>query len=82
VNQVVPVADLDDVVDVLAADLASKSPLVMRWGRDSFYRAQGMTSDDALAYLQGMLTVTVSSDDAAEGISAFVEKRPPRWQGR
>ncbi len=82
VNRVVAVADLATVVDELAADLAAKSPLVMRLGRESFARAQHMSPDDALEYLQGMLTVTVASDDAAEGVSAFLEKREPRWQGR
>src|SRR5206468_7017513 len=38
VQRVVPVAELDSAVDALATELASKSPIVMRWGRDSFYR--------------------------------------------
>jgi enoyl-CoA hydratase/carnithine racemase len=82
VNRVVPVEELDDTVDAFAKDLASKSPLIMRWGRDSFYRALEMRADDALDYLQAMLTVTTLSEDSAEGIAAFVEKRPPRWTGR
>lgn len=82
VNRVVPVDELDAEVDALAAQLAQKSPLVMRWGRESFYRALEMSSDDALDYLQAMLTVTTQSDDAKEGVSAFVEKRSPRWSGR
>jgi enoyl-CoA hydratase/carnithine racemase len=82
VNRVVPVDQLDAEVDTLAAQLAQKSPLVMRWGRESFYRALEMSSDDALDYLQAMLTVTTQSDDAKEGVSAFVEKRSPRWSGR
>ena len=82
VTRVVPAAELDDAVDELAATLASKSPIVMRWGRDSFYRALDLTSDDALAYLQAMLTVTSHTDDTAEGVAAFAEKRAPRWSGR
>jgi enoyl-CoA hydratase/carnithine racemase len=82
VQRVVPVADLDATVDALAADLAQKSPLVMRWGRESFYRVLGMDADAALAYLQGMLTVTSQTEDAAEGVAAFAEKRAPRWKGR
>jgi enoyl-CoA hydratase/carnithine racemase len=82
VTQVVPVAELDAAVDGLAATLATKSPIVMRWGRNSFYRALDLTSDHALAYLQAMLTVASHTDDTAEGIAAFAEKRAPRWTGR
>lgn len=82
VNRMVSVDQLDESVDALAQDLAGKSPLVMRWGRDSFYRAQEMSPDDALRYLQAMLTVTTLSDDAAEGIAAFLEKRTPQWRGQ
>lgn len=82
VNQVVPVADLDHAVDELATTLAGKSPLIMRWGRDAFYRVLDMAPDDALAYLQSMLTVTSSSEDTAEGVAAFTEKRKPEWKGR
>jgi len=82
VNRVVPIADLDAEVDELAATLAAKSPLIMRWGRDAFYRVLDMRPDDALVYLQSMLTITTSTEDAAEGIAAFVEKREPRWRGR
>jgi enoyl-CoA hydratase/carnithine racemase len=82
VNRVVPVDMLDAAVDELAATLASKSPLIMRWGRASFYRVLDMNADDALAYLQTMLTVTSYSEDTAEGVAAFAEKRDPQWKGR
>ena len=82
VQRVVPVADLDVTVGALAADLAGKSPLIMKWGRDSFYRVLEMDADAALSYLQGMLTVTTQTEDAAEGVAAFAEKRAPHWKGR
>jgi enoyl-CoA hydratase len=82
VTRVVPVAELDGAVDELAATLASKSPLILRWGRESFYRVLDLDPDDALAYLQAMLTVTSASEDTAEGVAAFAEKRPPEWKGR
>ena len=82
VQRVVPVAELDATVDALAADLAVKSPLIMRWGRESFYRALEMDADAALSYLQGMLTVTTQTEDAAEGVAAFAAKRAPQWKGR
>jgi enoyl-CoA hydratase/carnithine racemase len=82
VQRVVPVAELDPTVDVLARDLAQKSPLIMRWGRESFYRVLEMDSDAALSYLQNMLTITSQTEDAAEGVAAFAEKREPKWTGR
>jgi enoyl-CoA hydratase/carnithine racemase len=82
VNRVVPVDDLDTAVDEFASALAAKSPLVLRWGRDAFYRVLEMDADDALDFLQGMLTVHTQSEDAAEGVAAFAEKRTPVWKGR
>jgi enoyl-CoA hydratase/carnithine racemase len=82
VQRVAAVDDLDATVDALAAELATKSPLIMQWGRDSFYRVLEMDADAALSYLQGMLTVTTLTDDAAEGVAAFAEKRAPQWKGR
>lgn len=82
VSRVVPVDELDTAVDEFASALASKSPLVLRWGRDAFYRVLEMDADAALDYLQGMLTIHTQSEDAAEGVAAFAEKRAPEWKGR
>jgi enoyl-CoA hydratase/carnithine racemase len=82
VTRVVPVDELDAAVDELASSLASKSPLVLRWGRDAFYNVLEMDADAALDYLQAMLTVHTQSEDAAEGVAAFAEKRTPEWKGR
>jgi enoyl-CoA hydratase/carnithine racemase len=82
VTRVVPVDELDAAVDELAGSLASKSPLVLRWGRDAFYRALELEGDAALDYLQAMLTIHTQSEDAAEGVAAFAEKRTPTWKGR
>jgi enoyl-CoA hydratase len=82
VNRVVASAELDAAVDTLAGELASKSPVVVRLGKESFRRAQDMGVDDALSYLNAMLTVDLESEDVVEGVSAFVEKRAPDWKGR
>jgi enoyl-CoA hydratase/carnithine racemase len=82
VTRVVPHADLDSAVSDLAATLAAKSPAVMKLGRDAFYDVWDMAAPDALAHLHAMLSLTAQTEDAAEGIAAFLEKRAPRWRGR
>ena len=82
VTRVVPAAELDAAVDELAATLASKSPATLRLGRQSFYEVWDRAADEALPLLHALLTVTTGTDDAAEGIAAFVEKRRPEWTGR
>jgi enoyl-CoA hydratase/carnithine racemase len=82
VTRVVEAAGLDAAVAELAATLAAKPPGAVRLGRDSFYRVLDQSAEDALAHLHAMLTVLTTTDDAAEGIAAFAEKRPPRWSGR
>jgi enoyl-CoA hydratase len=82
VNHSVPAAELDAKVDELAAKVAAMSPAVVRLGRDAFYAMADMSFDQALEYLQTMLTVNVGTEDAIEGVRAFLEKRDPVWKGR
>ena len=82
VTLVVPHGDLDTKVSELAATLASKPPASVKLGRDAFYSVWDMASGDALAHLHAMLTLTTLTEDAAEGMTAFLEKRSPRWSGR
>jgi enoyl-CoA hydratase/carnithine racemase len=82
VTRVVPVADLDGATAELAAALASKSPAIMKLGRDSFYAVWDLAAREALSQLHPLLTITTLTEDAAEGIAAFAEKRPPSWKGR
>jgi enoyl-CoA hydratase/carnithine racemase len=79
-SRVVPVDELDATVDALAATLAQKPPGTMRQGRDSFYAVWDRTVEDSLRLLHPLLTITASGPEAAEGIAAFTEKRPPSWR--
>lgn len=74
--------ELDSAVDDLVGTLKSKSPAAMRIGRDAFYASLWMPDAAALDFLHAELSVLVRSEDAAEGISAFLEKREPRWKAR
>src|SRR5258708_30058408 len=62
VNRVVPDAELDAAVDELAGKLEQKSPIVMRLGRDSFYRMQDMEFRAALDYLQSQLSLVTLTE--------------------
>ncbi|HEX6228335.1 MAG TPA: enoyl-CoA hydratase-related protein [Solirubrobacterales bacterium] len=81
-NRVVPAEEFDEAVADWATKLASKSPVLMRLGHDAMYRQQDMAVDDALEFLRSQLSLTFSTEDIVEGVSAFFEKREPEWKGR
>jgi enoyl-CoA hydratase/carnithine racemase len=82
VNKVVPPDELDGAVAEWAAQLAGRSPLALRLGKDAMHRQQDMGLTDALAYLQHTLTLALSTEDLREGIDAFFAHREPRWTGQ
>ena len=77
-----PAEEFDAAVAEWAAKLASKSPVLMRLGHDAMYRQQDMALDDALEYLRSQLSLTFTTEDIVEGVTAFFEKRDPEWKGR
>jgi enoyl-CoA hydratase/carnithine racemase len=82
VNRVVPAAQLEAETLALATDIASRSPSTLALGLHAFYRAQDMEYEPQLRYLQGELTRVLATEDAMEGITAFIGKRAPVWRGR
>ena len=82
INRVVSHELLDSTVKEIAEQLAKKSPVAMRLGRDSFYRHQDMDFRAALHYLHGQFLLVSQTEDSREGIKAFFEKREPDFKGR
>jgi enoyl-CoA hydratase len=82
VNEVVTAGDLDARVDEIAGKLERKSPIVVKLGRDAFYRTQDMEFRAALEYLQAQLSLVTLTEDTKEGVVAFFEKREPEFKGR
>ena len=82
VNRCVTDDALDGTVAALAAKIAGKSALTLRIGKEAFYRQLDMGLENAYAYCSEVMTRNMMADDAAEGIDAFLEKRPPVWRDR
>lgn len=81
VNAVVAASDLDAAVDDLVDTLAAQSPAAIALGKEAFYAVEDMDIDTALDHLHLGLTAIATTEDAAEGVAAFLEKRPPEWMG-
>ncbi|MEU8927929.1 enoyl-CoA-hydratase DpgD [Kitasatospora sp. NPDC048545] len=82
VNEVVPAADLDTAVDAWVTDILGCAPLAVRAVKQAAAAAATMPLQQAFRTRFPWEERRMHSEDADEGPRAFVEKRPPRWQGR
>lgn len=82
VSRVVTPETLDGEVSALMTSLASKPPVAMRLGKAAFAAAQESTLVAGLEAMQAQLSLITQTADAAEGVGAFFERRPPVWTGR
>ncbi|MBS0510886.1 MAG: enoyl-CoA hydratase [Proteobacteria bacterium] len=81
INRVVPLEALDGEVERLCASIVAKSPVAIRMGKQMFYRQLEMGLDAAYQMASETMACNMMSEDAAEGIDAFMAKRKPQWKG-
>ena len=82
INKVVPADDLEMEARRWAAVLAAKSPVALQIAKSAFYAAADLNYDKAFEYMNEAFARLCSTEDAKEGVSAFLEKRKPEWQGK
>jgi enoyl-CoA hydratase/carnithine racemase len=82
VNRVVPAGREREEAMALARKIASKSALTVKIGKEAFYRQLEMSLADAYAYASSTMVENMLARDAEEGIGAFIDKRPAKWQDR
>lgn len=82
VGKAVDADGLDAEVARIAQNIAAKSPITVRMGLEAFSAQADMTLAEALPMLRGRLGAVLGTDDAREGLMAFLEKRPPKWTGK
>jgi enoyl-CoA hydratase/carnithine racemase len=82
INRVVPGEGLRDAVDGLAREIASKSALTVKIGKEAFYRQAELDLAAAYRYAAEVMTTNMLARDAGEGIDAFLAKRAPSWHDR
>jgi enoyl-CoA hydratase/carnithine racemase len=81
VNRVVAEGAALDAALEVARTIAAKSPAVVAIGKEAFYAQLELPVTDAYAYASEVMVRNMMHRDAAEGIGAFIEKRPPDWKG-
>ncbi len=82
VNRVVPLDALDAEVERLAGSILAKSGVAIRIGKGMFYKQLEMGLVEAYDYAAEVMACNMMSEDAGEGIDAFMQKRKPNYSGR
>lgn len=81
-NRVVPVSELDAAVQAITTEIDEKSPLTVAMGLRAFAAQEDLDLATALPLLRDRLGEILGTEDAREGLMAFLEKRTPAWTGR
>lgn len=81
INKVVPPDDLEAETMKLAAKIAKKSPMAIQIGKTGVYAMSEIPYHQAIDYMDELFASLCGTEDAIEGINAFMEKREPVWKG-
>jgi enoyl-CoA hydratase/carnithine racemase len=79
INRVTAPERLEDETRALARQITAKLPLAVAIGKEAFYRQAELGLDAAYAYTSEVMTRNMLARETEEGIDAFLDKRPPRW---
>jgi len=82
VNYVVEPDALDEKVEWLLGRVVDKSPTAIRRGKHALNSMSGMSIEQAIAFMEAQVGLLPMTEDAAEGMAAFAEKRAPVWPGK
>ena len=82
ITRAVPPEELDGAVNQILKSLAAKSPIGMKIGKEAFYAMADMPFEEAVDFLSGKIAEVAATEDAREGITAFIEKRKPQFRGK
>jgi enoyl-CoA hydratase/carnithine racemase len=82
ITRVVRPEDLEEEVAQILITLAAKSPIGMKIGKEAFYAMADMPFEEAVDFLSGKIAEIAATEDAREGITAFIEKRMPVFKGK
>jgi enoyl-CoA hydratase/carnithine racemase len=74
--------NLDEEVSQVLGNLSEKSPIGMKIGKEAFYAMADMPFEEAVDFLSGKIAEVAATEDAKEGITAFIEKRKPVFKGK
>lgn len=80
INKVVAHEDLDQAALTWAEDLAQRSPLAVQIAKSAFYQSEDMDYQKQFQYMNEAFARLCTTDDAKEGVAAFLGKRNPQWK--
>ena len=80
VNRVVAHDDIDEEALAWAEDLAKRSPLAVQIAKSAFYQSEDMDYQKQFQFMNEAFARLCTTDDAKEGVSAFLAKRKPQWK--